>query len=846
MDTPGQIDADAQSSSGKHPSSNESSPAPSADSSASKRYRATIAAPDCCRTCRLRKVKCTGKSNTGPCTNCVRLELACSFQSTSNAGDSQDRVSRTTPSASHTEAGTLRKRAQRACGQCHSHKTKCSGDLPRCRRCEASNLLCEYTPTKRKFTSVRYNAANGTDGVSTPSETAVSMQSTEEASANSPTTNTLQGYYVMLLDPNVLNAEYVALSTPELPVLVLICICRDKMIKRDILSRHFEVYMHCLYWMPSLGFLHPPTIWRQIDEMTLHPAKAAAICSVTCFFANPGEVGRDFGQRCCNQVEAYLTRSIDRFSEESLMLTTLNTLFNLFLGSYARVWTCLGIGSRIMIGLQANWDSGIYTGRSWVEQESLRRLVWQNFYMDRLLAGGYDEYLANRKDTWKLRLPCKEEAYRGNYAVLVDRLHMNPTVNMDAGLHAWQLRLCDLRHRIQVAAKRLTLPQVNVSRPEPSAVMSEIRALQNELGRFHMSLPKEYKLNDRVIEHIMGTEERNGYIYLHSHIGVSHVDLYRFSLPGVHGTAPDLLQRLPRDFVLASQKQAVGHSISVATFCDAVRREHERHPSLLPIRLTGDYSITHMCTQAIRVLVVALCHNLYHDLAGNTTSPPWRGINSRVVTETDVREMIDSLFKVMEPWSHISRITKQAYDANRTMVDHYYRTGKLNETPNSVLVEATRLSMTSGPNGGSILGSGDLSANEQWSASVNVPSPDDGSLNGAVNLGFEMESGPPGVPLFLEQARMAPLEDIGLGLYDGDNSFENSPLSDFSRDMSRVIQEDERLTPGGEQVIMSERTYSDKDVSAYLRHQQRQVNGYSNKYLNGSSEGSQFLYPGRF
>lgn len=175
-------------------------------------------------------------------------------------------MSRTTPSASHTEAGTLRKRAQRACSQCHSHKTKCSGDLPRCRRCEASNLVCEYTPTKRKFTNVRYSAANGADGAPTPSETAVSIHSTEEISANSPTTSTLQGYYVMLLDPNVLSAEYVVrFQILEPPIGLLTCFSRDKMIKRDIVSRHFEVYMYCLYWMPSLGFLHPPTIWRQID-----------------------------------------------------------------------------------------------------------------------------------------------------------------------------------------------------------------------------------------------------------------------------------------------------------------------------------------------------------------------------------------------------------------------------------------------------------------------------------------------------------------------------------------------------------------------------------------------------
>lgn len=397
------------------------------------------------------------------------------------------------------------------------------------------------------------------------------------------------------------------------------------------------------------------------------------------------------------------------------------------------------------------------------------------------------------------------------------------------------------------AAKKLTLPYVNVSRPEPSTVMAEIRALQNELGRFHMSLPAEYKLNDQVVEHIIGTEQRNGYIYLHSHIGVSHVDLYRFSLPGVHGTAPDLLRRLPREFVLKSQKQAVAHAISVATFVDVMRREYEKHPSLLPIRLTGDYSITHMCTQAIRVLVVAMCHNLYHDLAGNTTSPPWRGINSRVVTEADIREMIENLFKVMEPWSHISRITKQAHDANKLMLEHYYRTGKINETPSAALVEATRQSMVSGQSGGSLLGGTDQSVNAMWGASRASPG-EDGSQHGALNLGFEVEHGPPGVPLFLEQARIAPLEpDTALGLYDGDNSFEHSPLSRFSKDMNEVLHQDLQPTSNYHQDLQAaseRRYYTDKEVSTYMRRQQRQANGYASEYVNGHADPSNYPYSG--
>ena len=79
------------------------------------------------------------------------------------------KISRSTPSRSHTEAGTLRRRAQRACRECHVHKTRCSGDLPRCKRCEAGGLVCEYTPTKRNFTSVSYtSSASGGEGETAP------------------------------------------------------------------------------------------------------------------------------------------------------------------------------------------------------------------------------------------------------------------------------------------------------------------------------------------------------------------------------------------------------------------------------------------------------------------------------------------------------------------------------------------------------------------------------------------------------------------------------------------------------------------------------------------------------
>ncbi len=56
-------------------------------------------------------------------------------------------------------------------------------------------------------------------------------------------------------------------SSPLIPPRMLLTVdeFRDMMMKRDVVLRHMDVYMEHLYWVPSLGFLHPPTFYRQIQ-----------------------------------------------------------------------------------------------------------------------------------------------------------------------------------------------------------------------------------------------------------------------------------------------------------------------------------------------------------------------------------------------------------------------------------------------------------------------------------------------------------------------------------------------------------------------------------------------------
>ncbi|TFA99478.1 hypothetical protein CCMA1212_008830 [Trichoderma ghanense] len=701
-------------------------------------------------------VKCTGNPGNGPCSNCSRLELGCSFAASPGASE-EERVSRTTPSHSHTEAGTLRKRAQRACSQCHAHKTKCSGDLPKCKRCESANLVCEYTPTRRRFTNVRFHSPKAEDQV--PST--LHPLKPEENAAISPASSNSTGIPSYLLDSANFQAE-------------------EMLLRRDVILTHLDAYFDFLYMMPSLGFLHPKVTYRDVQENRFPPAQAAAVCSVTTFFVNPGLAGREFGRRCSQQVETHIYRNIYKFSESALFLFALNILFNILDGSHAKVWQCFGVASRLMIGLQLNWDVTSHH-TSFIQQECLRRIAWQLFSLDRLLAGGYEEYISCRAENMKIRLPCNEAAFRENRPVVAERLHDRPTRCSPAlGLHGIQILLVDLRHRIQVATKRLSVPfGTPMASLEPSKVMEDIAALQSELTRFHISIHDDLRLTDQSMARYAASDQWRGYCFFHTHMAVSHVDLYRFSLPGPRNQASiDILRKLPPDFIARSQKQAVAHALSLARFLDAIKIETDRMPNPGNPKLVGDYSVAHMSTQCIRVLLIALQYNLYENM-GDTTAPVWRGSET---SEAQIRSLIESIMEITEAWAEIFDMARQAHVCNKAMVEDFYKNGRILDRGNAAIITGQEPGEDKFMFGSDVyierMNVPDLK-DEQRSRAANMPVSDwwmgpsttqPLATKAASPLptpystpeaGFDGDHGPPGVPLFLAQAR-----NVSLGISD--------------------------------------------------------------------------------
>jgi len=158
------------------------------------------------------------------------------------------------------------------------------------------------------------------------------------------------------------------------------------------------------------------------------------------------------------------------------------------------------------------------------------------------------------------------------------------------------------------------------------------------------------KLTDQNIMQWIPSKERQVFVLIHGLLCTAHIDLYRFSLPGIRerGT-PDLLKKLPHDFIVKSQKQAIAHAITLARFWETVHGQMKvLHRDR--IVLVGDYNIAPLIQQCAKVLMTAKQHKLYRDLTSHSTAPLWR---NELADGASIRRLIDSCLQVLQPWSKV-------------------------------------------------------------------------------------------------------------------------------------------------------------------------------------------------
>lgn len=325
-----------------------------------------------------------------------------------------------------------------------------------------------------------------------------------------------------------------------------------------------------------MNVLHPGMTDLEIEEKRLNPNIAKIVCAITTRFIHPGSKDlTSFADACFKDVENYILQNVGSFlrekGRENLVIFLISIGHLLVEQQMGKAWMYMGLAGRLITALQLNWEGA---GETPWEQESIRRAVWGFWKMDRYFAQGFDEHLLLRDEVMHLKCPTDEEFIQDGAALTV-----SPPTPSGRAAHPfcyYQIELQRLKHLILNFAKNLANPPTPHPRPqtEASEVLRKVTQLQKGLSDFKQKLPASLLIPDQpaVVESWVNSPHCAAFFILQSTFWELHIDLYRFSLPGLREEIdPSIKQQLPSDWVRMSQKYAIGFTICLSRFWRCVQ-----------------------------------------------------------------------------------------------------------------------------------------------------------------------------------------------------------------------------------------------------------------------------------
>ncbi|RGP75822.1 nitrate assimilation regulatory nira [Fusarium longipes] len=481
------------------------------------------------------RVKCDGRPNG--CRNCERLQLECVDDDGSKSGSRRGSV-----------PVSLRKiRTYRSCTSCRVSKTKCDGDRPRCSRCCARNLECQYDggPAPRwarNLSKAPTSTSNDEDlessldassvvtGDSFRSPSLLQSRDTDVATSHRSDTRATSA-----VDPPIDFSDDTELSiyswlvSPDLP-------------SSNNIRTVVDHYFANIHPLRCFAFVHRPSFTRQLDkgfESDDEKALLHIICAQGAKFyalsvnvedhdAKAGLI-RAAGNKWAQQAELLVLTNFGKISVQRLMTCILLYDFHFRLGEYTQALMLSGLAVRMAHALQLNVEfspdilcaEANESSPPAVEKESRRRLMWACYILDAWTGSGVDQLTLLREADIKIQLPCNERhVLQFLPPAIVPR---RPAANM--GIMAYYIRIVTLWKRVVRYVKHL-----NTS-PPPWLPESDFAALDADLRSWGRHLPEFISYSTDTIYARLESDQLGSLVLLHCTYHHNLLDLYRISMP---------------------------------------------------------------------------------------------------------------------------------------------------------------------------------------------------------------------------------------------------------------------------------------------------------------------------
>ncbi|KAK8135138.1 hypothetical protein PG984_007150 [Apiospora sp. TS-2023a] len=549
-----------------------------------------------CVQCRTRKVRCSGGAPC--CSNCERLDYACSFAvvAQSQRGDGD---------GSSSSTKLEKRRRPLACVTCRSTKSKCTGERPCCEPCRTRLKECVYPDSKRRKSYVGSEQTRSPGGQSNPprqrprippqdpgfservpfqyspqtpldqipesvatsSELYAERSSTEAispfagsfpgeydaASAGGPASETFRGSA----------SNFIVDSPGRQPT------------TNDFPKVHEQLqiindYFRHIYAHPGSAFLSEVSVTKRCLEGTMDEAVLLALCAYTASVLRYPRYYPAHSASWVQKAEDLLWSSIESptvFRTQALLLAVLCRVET---GNFKRGYMLLSMASRSASAMRLQYERLDLDHHS---QEVRRRLTWSIMLIDNYFSVGLPESGTCPPDFIYLKMPCPEEDFHGDGATGPSPASASLDGVSEGGLLQLYIRLSIIRRDILRLTRNLSL-QVNVMPQITGLVEGMLKSLTN-------AKPPPYTTKE--LQRYSTSRWFVRYTAVQIGWHQSHCDIYRIFLSGYREAAPDdVIRACAPDYVAQAAASCLRHARAII---DIIHTVHSlRLPLVFPPR----------------------------------------------------------------------------------------------------------------------------------------------------------------------------------------------------------------------------------------------------------------------
>lgn len=506
-----------------------------------------------CTTCRARKVRCDGRRDV--CQNCERLGFSCSFQDKSSPNPDTDGIS---------PFSLPRRRVRLACINCHSRKARCSGEAPKCARCQAQGIECVYRPTKRS------GGVNGTGSMGTNNNNNNGFQGGGTDSEHESVTSEPPEKRIMIRKddsgshygraPSESNNGNNRYDLPGTPITRRFTVDGFAFPDEALILKAFNNYFRHVHHVPVLSFVHRASLMQRYHSGMMDKALLLAIVGITSLLTDLGPGTREYGNKCVDECQQMIFQDLENPSTLKIQALVLVMKHRMLSRRFTGAFMLAAIGARFAYALRLNYEN---PNLCFLARESRRRLMWAFCTIDSGINGGYSDFTLLPPESMHIQLPCNERNFEFDLPQVTEFLRPIPTNPFpdDVGSLLLHVRLLWMRSRVLYCTKNV----LSMSDSELTQLPQILKVLSDELKSFHEYLPASFKFSDSNLQLRAYSPRLCVFIMIHVWWRQCHCDLYRLVLPGLKESLPrSTVDRLDPQFVAMCARQCYEHALGMA------------------------------------------------------------------------------------------------------------------------------------------------------------------------------------------------------------------------------------------------------------------------------------------